>query len=77
MRSLQRKIAARVQQRARIAERDDGAVTDEDLAMYRRFIKVRDEALEEAHDALRPNASNREKNNARAAIEDILPQLQQ
>lgn len=33
------------------------------------------EALEEAHDALRHNASERERNNAMAAIEAVLTEL--
>ncbi|WP_269581884.1 hypothetical protein [Roseibium sp. Sym1] len=51
-------------------------MTEEDLKLYRRLIAERDAALEEAHDALRSNASDREKNNARAAIETVLPHLQ-
>ncbi|VCU58243.1 hypothetical protein EPIB1_1141 [Tritonibacter mobilis] len=47
----------------------------EDLALYRRLLKERDDALTEAYDALRSNASDRERNNARASIEAILPRL--
>ena len=50
-------------------------MTDEDLKMYRGLISEQDVALEEAHDALRSNASPCEKNNARAAIEAVLPRL--
>ncbi|MEL6959827.1 MAG: hypothetical protein AAGL89_12835 [Pseudomonadota bacterium] len=52
-------------------------MTEHDLAFYRDLVAKRDEALREAHDALRGNASDREKNNARAAIETVLPDLQQ
>jgi len=51
-------------------------MTDEDLALYRSLLRQRDEALEEAYDALRENASDRERNNARAAIANVLPELQ-
>jgi len=50
-------------------------LTGEDLPQCRRLIQERDEALAEAHDALRSNASGRERRNARAAIEAILPCL--
>lgn len=49
----------------------------ESLIFYREAIAKRDVALREAHDALRSNASDREKNNAKAAIADVLPDLQQ
>jgi hypothetical protein len=52
-------------------------MTSEDLAFYRGLINARNEALKEAHDALRSNASDRERNNAKAAIEDVLPELSQ
>ena len=51
-------------------------MTAEDLLMYRGMINARDEAMKEAHDALRSNASERERNNAKAAIENVLPELQ-
>jgi len=51
-------------------------MTDDDLAYYRVLLRKRDAALKEAHDALRSNASDREKNNARAAIEELIPELQ-
>jgi hypothetical protein len=46
-------------------------------ASCRKLDDEREAALVEAHDALRSNASDREKNNARAAIEVVLPHLQQ
>jgi hypothetical protein len=51
-------------------------MTEDDLMLYRGMINARDAALKEAHDALRSNASDRERNNAKAAIEDVLPELQ-
>lgn len=51
-------------------------MTEEDLKLYRRMIKDREKALEEAYDALRTNASPRERNNARAAIERVCPHVE-
>lgn len=52
-------------------------MNEHDLRFYRDLIGKHIEAMREAHDALRDNASPREKNNARAAIEECIPDLQQ
>lgn len=51
-------------------------MTDEDLKMYREMIRAREAALAEAFDALRHNASTRERNNARAVIAEVCPHIE-